>query len=194
VRAAVEPLARLRGYRTRRGLAASAADGTSQRNRRHPAGVWRPGSIWFHDVVHRCLASSPTPPTRRSGHVAGTAGGHRRQGRGTLDQCGRWGPPVCRRWVHELLKQFDAEGEAGLAPRSPAGVRLLQDIRRQLLHPPRLEAVSTRPSRLPRNLPSSGVRVRPLFHDQWDITLICTTSSNYCGNKYDYGLEIPMFQ
>jgi hypothetical protein len=101
---------------------------------------------------------------------------------------------VCRRWVHELLKRFDAEGEAGLAPRSPAGVRLLQELRRQLLHPPRLEAVSTRPSRLPRNLPSSGVRVRPLFHDQWDVTSICTTSSNYCGNKYDYGLEIPMFQ
>jgi transposase len=25
---------------------------------------------------------------------------------------------ISRRWVHELVKRFDAEGEAGLAPRS----------------------------------------------------------------------------
>ena len=34
-----------------------------------------PGSVWFHDIVHTCLAASCTPQDEGVGDVAGEAGG-----------------------------------------------------------------------------------------------------------------------
>jgi transposase len=62
------------------------------------------------DIVHTS--------ERGCGHVAGTAGvtAVKVEGRSKSEVARDY--RVSRRWVHELVKRFDAEGEAGLAPRS----------------------------------------------------------------------------
>jgi hypothetical protein len=36
---------------------------------------------------------------------------------------------VSRRWVHELVRRYDAQGDAGLAPRSAARIAVLPGLR-----------------------------------------------------------------
>jgi hypothetical protein len=77
-----------------------------------------PGSVWFHDIVPPCLATSCLPQVRGVGDVACEAGGHCGQDRGTDESGGvsrlRGLCPVGLRAVPPLR----CPGEVGLEPRS----------------------------------------------------------------------------
>ncbi len=56
--------------------------------------------------------------------------GVRLEGRSRTEVARRYG--VSRRWVHELIRRFDAEGEAGLEPRSRRPKRIPQRTSREI--------------------------------------------------------------
>jgi hypothetical protein len=74
------------------------------------------GGVWFQDMVHRCLGSSCTPPTRRCADVAGTAGGHCGPGGGTLQAPGRPGlrglAPLGARAGHTVRRRRGGRADA----------------------------------------------------------------------------------
>ncbi len=77
-----------------------------------------PGSVWFHDIVPGCLASSCRPHDGGVGDVGCGARGHRGQAGGSDQGRGVSDYGVSPRWVYELCRRFDEGGHAGLQPRS----------------------------------------------------------------------------
>jgi hypothetical protein len=64
------------------------------------------------DIVDGCLTTSLTPQIRGVSDVVGSARGHavRIEGRTKAEVARDY--RVSRQWVHELVRRFDAEGEA----------------------------------------------------------------------------------
>jgi Homeodomain-like domain len=78
----------------------------------------REGCLVSFDIVPPCLATSFRPQAEEVGDVAREVGGDGGQGRGTHDGAASRITGASPRWVYELCRRFDAEGEIGLEPLS----------------------------------------------------------------------------
>lgn len=76
------------------------------------------GSVWFQDIVDRCLGTSFTPQLRGCSMSLArlVVTGVRIEGRTKAEVARDY--RVSRQWVHELVRRYEADGGAGLEPRS----------------------------------------------------------------------------